>query len=203
MVWLGTGLNTFGSKVLPTYSRLNCNETDTHGHDIYILTVCALELVILSCLIMTVTTITLFVCSRDNHPPAEWTFGDATNSTGWSSDGLAFLLATSNAVYSFLGTDCGAHMCEEIPAPAKNTPKTIMFPVLIGLVTAWPFTCACMNAITDVEAVLNTPSGLPLIEIYYQSTGSKVASSVLLALFAFCFFGCFVANGRLLFFSFP
>jgi choline transport protein len=52
-----------------------------------------------------------------------------------------------------------------------------------------------MYAITDVQAVLDTPSGIPLIEIYYQSTKSKTASSVLLALFAFCFFGCTVANG--------
>ncbi|KAI9039060.1 uncharacterized protein KD926_010045 [Aspergillus affinis] len=78
--------------------------------------------------------------------------------------------------------------------PAKNAPKVILVPILIGLLTAWPFACACMNAITDVNAVLNTPSGDPLIEIYYQSTGSKGASSVLLALFAFCFFGCSVAN---------
>ncbi|KAJ5094417.1 hypothetical protein N7456_010278 [Penicillium angulare] len=86
-------------------------------------------------------------------------------------------------------------MCEEIRNPAKNAPKVIMFPVLIGLVTAWPFACSCMNAIVDVDAVLNTPSGVPLIEIYYQSTQSKAASTVLLALFAFCFFGCTVANG--------
>jgi choline transport protein len=82
------------------------------------------------------------------------------------------------------------------PEPAVNTPKIILYPILIGLGTAWPFACACMYAITDMDAVLNTPSGVPLIEIYYQSTKSKVASSVLLALFAFCFFGCTVANGN-------
>lgn len=107
------------------------------------------------------------------------------------------MLAVSNAVYAFLGTDCGAHLCEEIRDPAQNAPKIILYPILIGLVTAFPFACACMNAITDVDAVLNTPSGLPLIEIYYQSTQSKSASSILLALFAFCFFGCSVANGEI------
>lgn len=142
------------------------------------------------------TTITLFVCSRRNHASAQWIFADTTNGTGWPSNGFAFILAISNAVYAFLGTDCGAHLCEEIRDPAKNAPKIILYPILIGLVTAWPFACACMYSITDVEAVLNTPSGLPLIEIYYQSTQSKSAASVLLALFAFCFFGCSVANGE-------
>ena len=153
--------------------------------------------VIVACCTLTATTVTLFVCSRNDHAPATWVFGDTTNGTGWPSDGLAFVLAISNSVYAFLGTDCGAHLCEEIRDPAKNTPKIILLPILIGLGTAWPFACACMYAITDVQAVLDTPSGIPLIEIYYQSTKSKGASSVLLALFAFCFFGCTVANGMI------
>ncbi|OQE26718.1 hypothetical protein PENSTE_c005G03148 [Penicillium steckii] len=174
IVWLAVALNTFGSQLLPLFNRFNF---------------------ILACSTLTATTITLFVCSRHNHAAPEWIFADTTNGTGWPSNGFAFILAVSNAVYAFLGTDCGAHLCEEIRDPAKNAPKIILYPILIGLVTAWPFACACMYAINDVEAVLNTPSGLPLIEIYYQSTQSKSAASVLLALFAFCFFGCSVANG--------
>ncbi len=52
-----------------------------------------------------------------------------------------------------------------------------------------------MAAITDLDAVLETASGLPLIEIYYQGTGSRVGATVLMVLFAVCFFGCAVANG--------
>jgi choline transport protein len=37
-------------------------------------------------------------------------------------------------------------------------------------------------------------AGLPLIEIYYQGTGSRAAASVLMALFASCFFGCLTGN---------
>ena len=67
----------------------------------------------------------------------------------------------------------------------------------MGFVTAWPFAVSCMAAITDVTAVIETPSGLPLIEIYFQGTGgSRVATSILMAFFAFCFFGCAVANGK-------
>jgi hypothetical protein len=48
-----------------------------------------------------------------------------------------------------------------------------MYPLIMGLATAFPFTIACMFAIVDVEAVIGTATGLPLIEIYYQGTGSK------------------------------
>ncbi|KAJ5731596.1 uncharacterized protein N7483_006104 [Penicillium malachiteum] len=169
IVWLAVALNTWGSQLLPLYNRFNF---------------------LVACITLTATTITLFVCSRNNHAAPKWTFGDVTNGTGWQSEGFAFLLAISNAVYAFLGTDCGAHVCEEIHDPTRNTPKIILYPILMGLVTAFPFAVACMNAITNMDAVLNSPSGVPLIEIYYQSTGSKGASSIPLALFAFCFFGC-------------
>lgn len=149
----------------------------------------------LSALSVSATTITLFVCSRHRFPSGEWIFADTTNSTGWSSDGFAFLLSIANAVYAFLGTDAGAHLCEEIHNPSKNVPKVILYPIAIGLLTAWPFACSLMASITSVEAVLNTATGLPLIEIYYQGTGSRIAATILMVLFAFCFFGCNVANG--------
>ena len=72
-----------------------------------------------------------------------------------------------------------------------------MYPIAMGLVTAFPFAVSCMASITDFNAVLQTASGLPLIEIYYQGTGnSRLAASILMALFAFCFFGCAVGNGN-------
>jgi choline transport protein len=82
-----------------------------------------------------------------------------TNLTGWPSDGFAFLLSISNAVYAFLGTDCGAHLCEEIHDPGRNVPKVILCPLVIGLITAFPFTVACMASVTDIGAVLSTPTG--------------------------------------------
>lgn len=59
---------------------------------------------------------------------------------------------------------------------------------------AWPFAVACMYVITDVGRVVNPPSGIGLIEIYYQATGSEFTTIVLLAAFAVCLFGCAVAN---------
>lgn len=87
-------------------------------------------------------------------------------------------------------------MCEEIPNPAKNVPRVMIYPLLMGLLTAFPFGASLMYSISDIHAVLNTKTGLPLFEIYYQGTGSKAAASVLMAIFAFCFFANLVANGK-------
>lgn len=70
--------------------------------------------------------ITILSCANPNYADAKFVFTDTTNSTGWSNDGLAFLLCMVNALYGFLGVDCGAHLCEEIPNPTVNVPKVIV-----------------------------------------------------------------------------
>ncbi len=176
LIWVSVAINVFGSGFLPLFNKM----------------IFALAIVTL-----TSTMVTLFVVARNHHASGSQIFTDNTNSTGWSSDGWAFMLAIGNAVYSYLGSDCAAHLAEEIDNPSKNLPKVILYPLAMGLLTAFPFTVALMYSITDIKAVLNTVTGLPLIEIYYQGTGSHAAASVLLAIFAFCFFANLVANGKL------
>ena len=138
--------------------------------------------------------ITIMSCAAPNFANAKYVFSDTTNSTGWPNDGLAFLLCIMNALYGFLGADCGAHLCEEIPNPTVNVPKVIMYPVAIGLATSFPFGICLSFVITDFDAVLTTRTGLPLIEVYYQATGSKAGTVVLMLGFALCFFACAAAN---------
>ena len=175
ITWLAVAINILASRWIPLFNKL-----------IFVLAV----LTLLS------TTIILFAMSRDHHAPVDWVFGDTTNQTGWPSDGFAFMLAISNAVYSFLGSDCAAHLCEEIPLPSRNVPRVILYPLFVGMLTAFPFAVALLYATTDLQTVLQNSTGSPLIEVYYQGTRSRAAASVLLALFAFCFFGNMVANGE-------
>lgn len=176
LIWLAVAINILGSGFIPLFNKM---------------------LFVLAVVTLTSTMITLLVVARHHHASASWIFTDTTNSTGWSSNGWAFMLAIGNSVYSYLGSDCGAHLAEEIPNPGKNVPKVILYPLAMGLLTAFPFTVALLYSITDMEAVLGTVTGLPLIEIYYQGTGSHAAASVLMAVFAFCFFATLVACSKL------
>lgn len=169
-------VNIFGSRWLPHFNQF-----------VFLLSVATLG----------ATTVTLFTVARHNHAPASFIFADTTSQSGWPSQGFSFLLAIGNSVYGFLGSDCGAHLCEEIPNPSKNVPKVILYPLVMGLLTAFPFAASLIYSISDPTAVLNSIAGLPLIEIYYQGTGSYAAASVLLATFAFCLFGCLVGIGEI------
>ncbi|KIW66840.1 hypothetical protein, variant 1 [Phialophora macrospora] len=173
VTWSAIALNVFGTRFLPVWNR-------------FILCFSATTLV--------VTMITILACAAPNFQTAKFVFSDTTNSTGWSNDGLAFLLCIANALYGFLGVDCGAHLCEEIPRPTVNVPKVIMYPVIMGFITCFPFSISLSFVITDFEKVITTPTGLPLIEVYYQATGSKAGTTILMLAFALCFFGCATAS---------
>ncbi|KAK4497422.1 hypothetical protein PRZ48_011873 [Zasmidium cellare] len=175
VVWLNVAWNTLGARMIPVWNKV---------------------LMFLSLAVILASFVTLLVCSREHYPSAKWIFTDTTNSTGWPSTGFAFMLATMNGIFSYAGTDCGAHLAEEIPSPSKNVPKVIMWPILIGFVVAWPLAVAFMASIYDLEAVLNTPTGFPLVEVLYQGMGgSGAGATVLMALYAVALFGCCAANG--------
>lgn len=176
LLWLAAAVNILGIRWLPLFNKL----------------IFSLSVVTLSA-----TTIALFVCSRHDHASTNFMFADLDNGqSGWNNHGISFLLAAINSIYGFLGTDCGAYMCEEIANPAKHVPKVIVYPLVMGIVTAFPFMCSLLYSIKDLPAVLNTPTGFPLLEIFFQATGSKAAAVLLISVFTFCLFGCLVAVGE-------
>ena len=138
LIWLAISINILGSGLIPMFNQF---------------------MFFLAVLTLSATTITLLICSRKQFPSGSWVFTDTTNSTGWPTDGFAFILSISNAVYAYLGSDCGAHMCEEIQNPGRNVPKVMLYPLAMGLITAFPFACACMASIVDLKAVISTATG--------------------------------------------
>ncbi|KIW11193.1 hypothetical protein PV08_10493 [Exophiala spinifera] len=173
VIWTACTLVIVGSRILPAFNSF---------------------MMYFSFVALIATFVTILACAAPNYQSGAWVFSTTTNATGWKSDGFAFVLAILNALYGFLGVDSGAHMCEEIPNPTVNVPKVIVYPVIIGFVSTLPFSIGCMYVITDLDAVLNTDTGLPLMELYYQATGSKAATVVLMSAFAVCMFGAACAN---------
>ncbi|KAL9623413.1 MAG: hypothetical protein Q9160_002306 [Pyrenula sp. 1 TL-2023] len=171
--WLAIGLNVFGSRLIPLWNKF---------------------ILYLSFTTLIATFITLLTRASPHYQSAHLVFTDTTNSTGWSTSGLAFLFCILNAQYGFLGADSGAHLCEEIPSPTVNVPKVVLWPIVMGLVTTFPFAVALMFVIRDFGAVLESSTGLAIIEVYWQATGNKAATVVLMAPFALCLFGCACAN---------
>ena len=63
-------------------------------------------------------------------------------------------------------------MTEELHDARHEAPRAIMWSVWIGAVTGFVFLIAAMFCIGDLQTVANTTTGVPLIAIFQEATGS-------------------------------
>ncbi|KAH7215528.1 amino acid/polyamine transporter I [Fusarium oxysporum] len=147
---------------------------------------------------LAVAFITILATSEHKQPP-KLVFADWVNVTGWP-DGLAFLLATGQAMYGFLGLDGATHIAEELPNPERTVPRVIVMIMVIGTVTSIPWTIAMLFSTNDLDKVAS--SALPIFEVFLQAINSKAAATFFTVWICFIYYGamvsCFVTSGRLI-----
>ncbi|PYI11242.1 choline transport protein [Aspergillus sclerotiicarbonarius CBS 121057] len=129
-----------------------------------------------------------------NFSTARAVFAHFANSTGWSSDAIAFFVGLINPNWTFACLDSATHLAEEIPHPETNIPFAILGTVVLGFVTSWPYVIAIFFSVTDLEAIINTATGSPTLELYYQALGNKAGAIVLEALVLATGLGCLIAS---------
>ncbi|PWY75401.1 amino acid permease family protein [Aspergillus heteromorphus CBS 117.55] len=115
--------------------------------------------------------------------PASFVFGEWMNETGWEN-GVVWFTGLVQAAYGLTAFDAVIHMVEEIPAPRRNAPKVIWMSVLMGAITGFIFMVVCLFCIQDVNEVINSPTGLPFMELMVETVGLE-GGAVLIALFIF------------------
>lgn len=81
---------------------------------------------------------------------------------------------------------------EEVENPATSVPTSMVLTVIINGLLAFGWIIALLFSIGDVEAALESPTGYPIIEIFYQATGSVGgATTMMCALIIIAFFAVF------------
>lgn len=114
--------------------------------------------------------------------PAPEVFGTITNLGGWSTDGLSFMVGLLTPVYTLLGADSAVHMSEEIKDAAVTLPRAIMTSALFNGTLGWVMTITFAFCLGDPFSIIETPTGYPFIQVFYNSTNSYAGASVLTAL---------------------
>lgn len=76
-------------------------------------------------------------------------------------------------------------MVEEMPEPSRHAPRAMVLAVLIGTGSSFVFLVILLFSLNDLDAVLSSPNG-PLLEIFFQATGSKVGAVCLLVIPVVC-----------------
>lgn len=123
------------------------------------------------------TFVISLVC-RSNDKVTPWPtkssiFSEFSNTTGWSSSGMAFIVGLINPLWAFAGIDSATHMVDEVGHSTSRTlvPRAIIGTVLLGFVTSFTYSIGMFYCITDTKSVVE--SILPILQIYYQATGNR------------------------------
>lgn len=86
--------------------------------------------------------------------------------------------------------DAPSHMTEEIRDARKEAPRAIVLSVSIGAITGFIFLVAASFCISTIDGVANSATGSPIVQIFYDSTGSVAGSTCLTVLLIIINIGC-------------
>ncbi|KAI4171091.1 MAG: hypothetical protein LQ343_004503 [Gyalolechia ehrenbergii] len=149
-----------------------------------------------------VIVITTILACNDHKQPASFVFRDFENLTGFST-GYAAILGLLQSSFGMCCYDAPAHMTEEMLQPSREAPKAIVMSVYIGAVTGLIFLISICFCIGDITGTAESMTGVPLIQIFYDSTGSTVGacflSSLLVLIVLFCANALLAEGSRSLF----
>ncbi|CCE63382.1 hypothetical protein TPHA_0E02920 [Tetrapisispora phaffii CBS 4417] len=138
-------------------------------------------------------TVTVLACSSGKFNDSKFVFASFYNETGWKNNGIAFITGLINPAWSFSCLDCATHMAFEVEKPEKIIPLAIMGTIAIGFVTSFCYVIAMFFSIRDLDKLLNSTTGAPILDIFNQALGNSSGAIFLGCLILFTSFGCVIA----------
>lgn len=116
----------------------------------------------------------------------------------WGSPGTATLVGLSTTITSMIGYDCSVHMCkrllhywkhdantnlaEEIKDASETLPKAMMSAVGVNGILGFIMIVTLCFTLGDVNNILQSPTGFPFIQIFYNTTRSYAAANTMTAI---------------------
>ena len=126
-----------------------------------------------------VTVFGLVLAMRKQSQPFSFVLWPQAGTSGWAT-GPAWVMGISNSMYAFTATDAVIHIAEEMNEPGKDIPRAMNMTIAIGFLTSFPLMLVMMLSMTtDMNAIADAP--LPYAELFYQITGSRAATTLVMA----------------------
>ncbi|KAG9192505.1 hypothetical protein G6011_11239 [Alternaria panax] len=125
-----------------------------------------------------VLVVVICVVSPTKHS-AEFIFATYINESGWSSDGVAFSIGLLSSTYVLAGYDSATHLTEEMKDPERNVPRAMLASIIINGAIGFGWLLTILFCMGDITEAMETATGYPIIEIFYQISGNKAAASAM------------------------
>ncbi|KAA8566245.1 hypothetical protein EYC84_008845 [Monilinia fructicola] len=107
-----------------------------------------------------------------NKQSATWVFTHFTNGSGWGTP-FSFFLSFLSVAWIMTDYDGTTHMSEETHDAAIRGPMAIRWAVTISGVVGWMLTVTFCFCATDLDAILNSPTGMPAAQIFLNAAGNR------------------------------
>lgn len=103
---------------------------------------------------------------------ASWVFTTFNDGSGWGT-GFSFLLSFLSVAWVMTDYDGTTHMSEETVDAAIRGPQAIRWAVTISGILGWLLTVTMCFCVSDLDAILTSPTGLPAAQIFLNAAGVK------------------------------
>ena len=132
---------------------------------------------------------------------AHFVFATSLNEGGWPTQGLSYCVGFLGNVATFVGADASVHMAEEVENAALSIPRAICASMLINGCVGFVMMVTTLFCLGDIESVLETATGYPFIQIFYNSvqsrSGAVAMGAIVLALTWACATGIITTASRM------
>ena len=118
---------------------------------------------------------------NDHKQPASFVFQDFVNFSGFGPAYTA-IVGLLQTAFGMCCYDAPAHMTEEIKHARKQAPRAIILSVYMGGITGFVFLIAACFCIGSIEETATSSTGVPIIQIFLNSTQSVAGSTCLTVL---------------------
>ncbi|KAF2233069.1 amino acid permease [Viridothelium virens] len=135
-----------------------------------------------------------------NKQSATWVFTHVTDGSGWGSKGFSFFLGFLSVAWTMTDYDGTTHMSEETHDAAIRGPVAIRAAVFVSGVVGWMLTITFCFCLSDLDAIIASPTGLPAAQIFLNAGGRAGGTTMLFFVILVQFFtGCsaMLANARM------
>jgi choline transport protein len=109
-------------------------------------------------------------------------FTQFENLGNWPSQGLSFMVGLLTSVYGLLGADSAIHMSEEIRDASIVLPRATMWSIVINGAFGWVMVITFAFTAGNPLDIVDSPTGFPFISAFYNATGSKAGTSIMVAI---------------------
>ncbi|KAL2686829.1 hypothetical protein Neosp_004371 [[Neocosmospora] mangrovei] len=136
--------------------------------------------------VLGVIIIGIVLLAMSKKSDASFVFTNFDNQTGWS-DGMAWILGLLQSALSLIGFDVVLHMAEEMPNPARDAPRAMVYAIAVGGVTGGAFILIMLFCLPDIAAISASATGMPIVEMILLATKNRAATTILTLMLAVCF----------------